>query len=242
LAGHDRAGGPVLVVDGLAAGYSRRPVVHGVSLSVNAGEIVSVLGHNGAGKTTTLKALFGLLRPLDGQVLFQGSDVSGASPAQHVRLGMSYVPAEKFVFPNLSVAVNLRLAALQERSNRTRESRLRRVYDMFPLLEERHDQLAGTFSGGQQRILSVGMTLMSDPQLMLFDEPSLGVSPAIMQQILASLRRLADERGCAVVLVEQNVGHALREADRVYVMRSGRVLLEESAEAMRQREHYWDLF
>jgi branched-chain amino acid transport system ATP-binding protein len=242
LASHDVADGPVLALDELAAGYGRRPVVHGVSLSVNRGEIVSVLGHNGAGKTTTLKTIFGLLRPISGRVLYQGSDLSGASPAQRVRLGMSYIPAEKYVFPNLSVAVNLRLAALQERSNATRESRLERVHDMFPILEERHDQLAGTFSGGQQRVLSVGMALMSDPQLMLFDEPSLGVSPAIMQQILVSFRQLADERGCAVVLVEQNVGHALREADRVYVMRSGRVLLEESAEAMRRREHYWDLF
>jgi branched-chain amino acid transport system ATP-binding protein len=242
LAGHDGADGPVLVVNELAAGYSRRPVVHSVSLSVKPGEIVAVLGHNGAGKTTTLKAIFGLLRPLGGQVMYQGSNVSGVTPAQHVQLGMSYVPAEKFVFPNLSVAVNLRLAALQERSSTTRVARARRVYDMFPILEERRDQLAGTFSGGQQRILSVGMALMSDPRLMLFDEPSLGVSPAIMQQILTALRRLADERGCAIVLVEQNVGHALREADRVYVMRSGRVLLEESVEEMRRREHYWDLF
>jgi branched-chain amino acid transport system ATP-binding protein len=242
LASHDPAGAPLLVLDELAAGYGRRPVVHGVSLSVNRGEIVSVLGHNGAGKTTTLKAIFGLLHPLKGRVLYQGSDVSGASPAQHVRLGMSYLPAEKFVFPNLSVAVNLRLAALQERTTETRELRLKHVYDLFPILEERHDQLAGTLSGGEQRILSVGMALMSDPQLMLCDEPSLGVSPAIMQEILTSFRQLADERGCAIVLVEQNVGHALREADRVYVMRSGQVLLEESAQVMQRREHYWDLF
>jgi branched-chain amino acid transport system ATP-binding protein len=242
LASRDLTDGPVLVVDEVAAGYGRRPVVHGVSLSANRGEIVSVLGHNGAGKTTTLKTIFGLLHPIDGRVLYQGSDVSRASPAQHVRLGMSYIPAERFLFPNLSVAVNLRLAALQERSSATRELRLDRVCEMFPILDERRDQLAGTFSGGEQRILGVGMALMSDPQLMLFDEPSLGVSPAIMQQILTSFRRLADERGCAVVLVEQNVGHALREADRVYVMRSGRVLLEEPAEAMRRREHYWDLF
>jgi branched-chain amino acid transport system ATP-binding protein len=242
LASREGADAPVLVVDDVAAGYGRRPVVHGVSLSASRGEIVSVLGHNGAGKTTTLKTIFGLLRPLGGRVLYHGTDVSGASPAQHVREGMSYIPAEKFVFPNLSVAVNLRLAALQERSRETRERRRDRVHGMFPMLEERRDQLAGTLSGGQQRILGVGMALMSDPQLLLLDEPSLGVSPAIMQQILTAFRQLADERGCAVVLVEQNVGHALREADRVYVMRAGRVLLEESAELMRRREHYWDLF
>jgi branched-chain amino acid transport system ATP-binding protein len=113
---------------------------------------------------------------------------------------------------------------------------------MFPILAERGDQLAGTFSGGEQRILSIGMALMSNPGLMLFDEPSLGVSPVITQQILTALRRMADEEGRAVLLLEQNVGHALREADRVYVMRSGSVILEEDADEMRRRKHWWDLF
>jgi branched-chain amino acid transport system ATP-binding protein len=206
------------------------------------GEIVSVLGHNGAGKTTTIKTVFGLLHPMKGRVLYHGEDVSNAPPARHVKMGMSYTPAERFVFPNLPVSVNLRLAALQEPSREERDRRVARVYEMFSILEERKNQLAGTFSGGEQRILSVGMAMMSDPKLMLFDEPSLGVSPAITQQILTSLRQMADQDGRAIILVEQNVGYALREADRVYVMRSGKVILEESAEDMRQREHYWDLF
>jgi branched-chain amino acid transport system ATP-binding protein len=155
---------------------------------------------------------------------------------------MSYTPAERFVFPDLSVSANLRLGALGESSKAERERRAGLVHEMFPILKERSDQLAGTFSGGQQRILSVGMALMSDPKLMLFDEPSLGVSPAIVQQILTALRHMADEDRRAIVLLEQNVGHALREADRVYVMRSGSVILEESAADMRKREHWWDLF
>jgi len=206
------------------------------------GEIVAVLGHNGAGKTTMLKTVFGLLRPMKGRVVYKGEDVSNAPPARHVKMGMSYTPAERFVFANLSVSVNLRLAALQEPSREERDRRVARVYEMFPILEERKNQLAGTFSGGQQRILSVGMALMSDPRLMLFDEPSLGVSPAVTQQILASLRQMADQDGRAIILVEQNVGYALREADRVYVMRSGSVILEESADEMRKRGHWWDLF
>jgi branched-chain amino acid transport system ATP-binding protein len=232
----------MLALEGLSAGYNRRPVVYDVSIHVAPGEIVAILGHNGAGKTTTLKAAFGLIRPLDGRVLYEGEDVSRVSCARHVRMGMSFTPAERFVFPDLTVAANLRLGSVMESSRAERDRRLDRVHALFPILKERESQLAGTFSGGQQRILSVGIALMSDPKLMFLDEPSLGVSPAITQQLLAKLREMADEDRRAVVLLEQNVGHALRQADRVYVMRSGRIILEESAEQMRQREHWWDLF
>jgi branched-chain amino acid transport system ATP-binding protein len=232
----------MLSLERLSAGYNRKAVVFDVSVQVAPGEIVAILGHNGAGKTTTLKAAFGLIKPLGGRVLYQGQDVSSASCARHVRLGISFTPAERFVFPDLTVAANLRLGALMESSGAERQKRLDRVHELFPILKERESQLAGTFSGGQQRILSVGIALMSDPKLMFLDEPSLGVSPAITQQILARLREMADEDGTAVVLLEQNVGHALRQADRVYVMRSGRIILEESAEEMRDREHWWDLF
>jgi branched-chain amino acid transport system ATP-binding protein len=242
LASPERQGDPLLALESLHAGYQRRAVVYDVSISVYPGEIVAVLGHNGAGKTTTMKTAFGILRPMSGRVVYQGLDVSTASCPEHVKMGMSYTPSERFVFPDLPVSVNLRLGALQERSRDERERRVERVYDLFPILEERADQLAGTFSGGQQRILSIGMALMSNPELMLFDEPSLGVSPAITQQILVALRRLVDEEGRAVMLLEQNVGHALREADRVYVMRSGSVILAEDAEEMRRRKHWWDLF
>jgi branched-chain amino acid transport system ATP-binding protein len=242
LASLDGTGPTVLTIDSVSAGYRRRAVVYDLSMTVRAGEIVTVLGHNGAGKTTTMKTVFGLLRPMAGKVVYRDKDLSSANCARHAAMGMSYTPAERFVFPDLPVQVNLRLGALLEPSKAERDRRAARVYEMFPILRERKDQLAGTFSGGQQRILSVGMALMSDPQLMLFDEPSLGVSPAIVQQILAALRQLADEDGRAIVMLEQNVGHALREADRVYVMRSGRVILEESAEDMRKRDHWWDLF
>jgi branched-chain amino acid transport system ATP-binding protein len=242
LASPERKGDPLLALESLDAGYQRRAVVYGVSISVYPGEIVAVLGHNGAGKTTTMKTAFGILRPMSGRVVYHGRDVSTASCPEHVKMGMSYTPSERFVFPDLPVSVNLRLGALQEPSRDERERRVKRVYDLFPILEERGDQLAGTFSGGEQRILSIGVALMSNPELMLFDEPSLGVSPAITQQILSALRRMVDEEGRAVMLLEQNVGHALREADRVYVMRSGSVILAEDADEMRRRKHWWDLF
>jgi branched-chain amino acid transport system ATP-binding protein len=245
LASHNQTGSngsPLLSVDALRAGYRRRPVVFDVSLNVRKGEIVTLLGHNGAGKTTTAKAAFGLLRPLDGAVQFGGNDVTGASPARHVEAGMSFTPAERFVFPDLPVSVNLRLGARKEKSSEVRSQRLRRVHELFPILKERANQQAGTFSGGQQRILSIGMAMMSGASLMVFDEPSLGVSPAIVQEILKALRRMADEEELAILLLEQNVGHGVRESDRVYVMRGGRVILEETGEQMRRRQHWWDLF
>lgn len=213
-----------------------------VSVEVSRGEIVAILGHNGAGKTTTMKAAFGLLRPFAGRISYDGRDITGTTCAQRVRAGMSFTPAERFVFPDLTVAANLRLGGLTQRSRVERARQLDRVHELFPVLRERNSQLAGTLSGGQQRMLSVGIALISNPRLLLLDEPSLGVSPVVIQQILAALRRLCDLDGRSVVLLEQNVGYTLREADRVYVMRGGRIILEESAHAMREREHWWNLF
>jgi branched-chain amino acid transport system ATP-binding protein len=232
----------LLEIDSLQAGYGRRPVVFDVSLKVASGEIVAVLGHNGAGKTTTLKTIFGLLNPLGGSMRYAGGDLAKKSYTQRAVGGLSFTPAERFVFPDLSVAANLRLGALGVDSKDAREHQRKLVHDLFPLLDERASQLAGTLSGGQQRILSIGIALMSNPRLLLLDEPSLGVSPKITQEILAALRRMADEEGRSVILVEQNVGYALREAERVYVMRSGRTILEASSAEMREREHWWDLF
>ena len=232
----------LLEVDSLQAGYGRSAVVFDVSFSVGRGEIVTVLGHNGAGKTTTLKTIFGLLRPLAGSMRYDGSDLASTTYTERARSGISFTPAEKFVFPDLSVAANLRLGALGVADKGRRDHQERLVHDLFPILGERLGQAAGTLSGGQQRILSIGIALMSDPRLLLLDEPSLGVSPVITQEILSALRRMADEEGRSAILVEQNVGYALREAQRVYVMRSGRTILEATAEEMRDREHWWDLF
>lgn len=232
----------VLEIESLTAGYNRRPVIFDVSLTVGRGEIVTILGHNGAGKTTTVKAAFGLVQPLSGMVRYRGDDLRGRSCASRVRAGMSFTPAQRFVFPDLTVHENLRLGGLTEADTAARQRQFDLVYETFPILKERSGQRADTFSGGQQRILSIGIALMSNPSLMLLDEPSLGVSPATTVGILDGLRRMADEEGRAIVLLEQNVSYALREADRVYVMRSGRVILHESADDMRQREHWWDLF
>ncbi len=231
----------LLVLSGLQAGYGKKHVVFDVDLHLRKGDIVTIIGHNGAGKTTTLKTIFGMLPPLGGSMTYGGEEFGGASCRRNVLRGMSYIPAERFVFSDLSVLDNLRLGAMDVSDSGVRDTRRGRVHEMFPLLKERAAQRAGTMSGGQQRMLSLGLAMMSGPKLLL-DEPSLGLAPALVAEIFDGVRRLADEEGLTVLLLEQNVGQALRIADRAYVMRAGRIILEETADQMRARKDYWDLF
>jgi branched-chain amino acid transport system ATP-binding protein len=232
----------LLLLSGVQAGYGRKHVVFDVDLHVGRGEIVTIVGHNGAGKTTTLKTVFGMLRPLGGNIVYDGDDVARSSCRRNVLRGMSYIPAERFVFGDLNVIDNLRLGGMHHRDSKSRDERLALVYEMFPILRERSEQKARTMSGGQQRMLSLGLAMMSRPRLLLLDEPSLGLAPALVGEIFNGVRRLADEEGLSVLLLEQNVGQVLRIADRAYVMRSGRIILEETAAQMQQRPDYWDLF
>jgi branched-chain amino acid transport system ATP-binding protein len=232
----------VLRVDNLQAGYGRKQVVFDVDLTVHAGEVVGVLGHNGSGKSTTIRTILGLNAPLGGRIEFRGRDSTRSSSRVNVKSGMAMIPSERFVFADLTVDDNLLLGAANDPDPDRRGRRLQLVRQLFPILVERSGQLAGTMSGGQQRMVSLGTALMASPTLLMLDEPSLGLAPAVVQQIFDTVRRLADEEGLAVLLLEQNVGQALRIVDRVYVMRSGRVILEESAEQMRSRDSYWELF
>ena len=231
-----------MAVRGLSAGYGRRPVVFDANITVGRGEIVTLVGHNGAGKTTTLRAICGLNRPMSGQVVYEGRDVSTMPCAQKVKLGISFIPSERFTFGELNVHDNLRLGGLPVKSASTRDETLSRVYAMFPVLRNRTRQLARTMSGGEQRMLSLGISLMSAPRLLLLDEPSLGLAPAVVQRIMDLIRELAERDGLSVLLVEQNVAQALRIADRVYVMRAGRIILEDAAANLRERGQLWDLF
>ena len=233
-------GGPLLEVSGLKAGYGRRPVLFDVAMQVGRGEIVAMFGHNGAGKTTTLNAIFGRCRPTGGRVVFSGDDITRARGISNVTRGMTLIPAEQFVFADLTVLDNLRLGAFT--GNGDGKARMRQVYELFPILEERSAQLAGTMSGGQQRMLSIGIALMTGPKLLLLDEPSLGLSPALVQQMMEAIGKLAREQNLSVLMVEQNVVQTLGVVDRAYFMRSGRIILEEKAEQLRGRDTYWDLF
>jgi branched-chain amino acid transport system ATP-binding protein len=229
-------------VSGLKAGYGRKEVVFDVDLHVREGEIVSVVGHNGAGKTTTLKTIYGMLPALGGTITYRGEDTTKSFATQNNARGMSLIPSERFVFGDLTVKDNLLLGSLHEKSAQAREERWKRVHELFPILAERSAQKAGTMSGGQQRMVSLGLALMSGPKLLMLDEPSLGLAPAVVIDIFGAVRKLADETGLSVLILEQNIGQALRIADRFYVMRSGRIILEETNAQMRARKEYWDLF
>jgi branched-chain amino acid transport system ATP-binding protein len=242
VAGNGRTGAPVLVIEKLRTGYGRKQVVFDLDIHVNEGEVVGILGHNGSGKSTTIKAVLGILPAQAGRITFQGRDVTKAGSRSNVKAGMALIPSERFVFSDLSVLDNLLLGGANEPDGDKRAKRLEMVYSLLPILKERAEQLAGTMSGGQQRMVSLGLALMSSPKLLMLDEPSLGLAPAVVEQIFLRVRQLADTEGLSVLLLEQNVGQALRIVDRVYVMRSGRVLLEESVEQMRARDSYWDLF
>lgn len=241
-AGKNHPSSPLLRLENLVSGYGSKTVIFDVSLHVNPGEVVGLIGHNGAGKTTTMKTVFGMLTPRTGDVTFAGESVVGRSCRRNVKAGMSFIPSERFVFADLSVRDNLMLGAIHQRNRGRIEATLAEVHDLLPILHERSTQAAGTFSGGQQRLLSLGMALMSDPKLLLLDEPSLGIAPALVSSLFGTIREIARERGLGVLLLEQNIGQLLQIADRIYVMRSGRIILEETAEQMKQRDDYWDLF
>lgn len=231
----------LLQVRGLRAGYAGRPVIFDVDLDVAAGEVVALLGSNGAGKTTVLNAVIGLVRRLAGTVMLARSPWDGYRPHLAVSAGMGLVPAERFTFPGLSVAESLALGA-RHLAAADRAAAVDRVIGLFPRLGERLTQAAVTMSGGEQRMLSVAVALLPRPRLLLLDEPSLGLSPAVAEHLNRTLRALADDTNLGILVVEQNVRQALSIADRAYVLRSGRVIQTESADEFRQRTDWWSLF
>jgi branched-chain amino acid transport system ATP-binding protein len=213
-----------LAVRGLAGGYGRIRVLHGLDLRVGAGEAVAVLGPNGAGKTTLLRTLSGLLPATAGSVLLDGADVTGVEPERLCRRGLVHVPEGRLVFPGLSVADNLTLGGYARRRRKDALAAGRRaVLDLFPRLAERLRQPAGTLSGGEQQMLAIGRGLMSGPSVLLLDEPTVGLAPLLIREIFAALGVLRDSGDLALLLVEQNVAAALDLADRAYLLDRGRI-------------------
>jgi branched-chain amino acid transport system ATP-binding protein len=232
----------VLEMEGVFAGYGKNMVIRGISINVNEGEIVAVLGHNGAGKTTTLKTIMGILRPMKGEIIFSGAQKTFWSPRENVKRGISYIPQGMAIFPDLTVEYNLELASYTLKDQSEVRDGYKEVFQLFPILEERKWQRAGTLSGGQQRMLSVGMALMTRPKLLLMDEPSLGLAPLLVEHLMDAVKKINSRFNTAILLVEQNVKQALLVAKRAYVMKVGQIILEESTQTLLKREHLWELF
>ena len=211
----------ILAAEGLTAGYGKIDILHGVSLHVRPGEIVSIIGPNGAGKSTAFKTIVGFLTPSAGRVLFEGQDITGLRPDLVLRRGLAYVPQGRIVFPAMTVLENLEMGAYIERDGTRVRAALERVYALFPVLAERRRQQAGTMSGGEQQMLAIGRALMTMPRLILLDEPSLGLSPKFVTLIFEKLVEMKGA-GYTLMLVEQNATRALAIADRGYVLELGR--------------------
>lgn len=221
----------MLEVKDLEVYYGMIQAIKGVSFEVNQGEVIALIGANGAGKTTILHTVTGLLAPKKGSILFEGKDITKIPAHKIVSLGMAHVPEGRRVFADLSVYENLKMGAYTRKDKEEIEKSLDRVYERFPRLKERKNQLAGTLSGGEQQMLAMGRALMSQPKIILMDEPSMGLSPILVNEIFDIIQEVS-KSGTTVLLVEQNAKKALSIADRAYVLETGKIVLDGKAEAL----------
>jgi len=226
----------VLTVEGLECRYGKVAAVRGLSLEVGKGELVSLIGANGAAKTTTLMAISGVLAPSAGRIVFEGEDITRASARRVLQLGIAHCPEGRRVFPYMSVRENLEMGCYLRRDGAGIETDMRRLYERFPILHERRNQAAGTLSGGEQQMLAISRALMSRPKLVMFDEPSLGLAPNVVERTFEIIQQIRAE-GVTVVMVEQNALAALELSDRSYVLEQGRVSLTGTGQALLDDPH-----
>jgi len=226
----------LLVVSSVESAYGPIKAIRGVSLKVVTSSIVTLLGSNGAGKTTLLKTISGIMDPLRGSIEFRQQNISGFDPARIVQMGLSHVPEGREVFPLLTVHENLLMGAYTRSDRDAVAKDMERAYGYFPILAQRRDQDAGLLSGGQQQMLAIARALLSSPQMILMDEPSLGLSPKLTKEIFEIIVRINRESGTSILLVEQNAHMALNTADYGYVLENGRVVLEDQCDRLREKE------
>jgi branched-chain amino acid transport system ATP-binding protein len=223
----------ILQVENLDLYYGDAQALDSVSLEVGKGEMVAIVGANGAGKSSLIRTIAGIERPRGGKISFKGEDITGRPSYVVCNLGIGQVAEGRQIFPSLSVQENLEMGALLPRARAKLTSEIQRVYSLFPRLAERKEQIAGTMSGGEQQMLAIGRCLMGQPELIMFDEPSLGLAPALVQELFQTIRKLR-EIGLTVLLVEQNVAMSLKLADRGYVIENGRIVLSGTGEKLLQ--------
>ena len=225
----------LLKVNNATVRYGKATALHGVSLEVNEGTVVSLVGANGAGKTTLLRALSGLIRLTSGEIWFNGTNINDTSPSDIVKLGLAHVPQGRRLFPFLTVMSNLKLGASLRHDKVGIKRDMEMVFQHFPILYERRNQKAGTLSGGEQQMLAIGRSLMANPKLLLMDEPSLGLAPRLIAELVPVIKTI-NQRGISVLLVEQNVNLALNVAHRGYALQVGRIVLEGDIEIFKTSE------
>lgn len=220
----------------ISVAYGDVRIIYNVSLKIEKEEIVSLVGSNGAGKTTIMKTISGLLRPLSGEIIFDNTRIDFLPPARIVRLGISRVPEGRTIFGSMTVKKNLELGGIKKAARLNKRANLEKIFNLFPVLAERQQQVAWTLSGGEQQMLAIGRSLMSEPKMLLMDEPSLGLAPLLVKNILETVVKIRKE-GTTVLLVEQNLVQALKISDRGYILETGRIVQSGTGQDLLQDEH-----
>ncbi|HIR92612.1 MAG TPA: ABC transporter ATP-binding protein [Candidatus Egerieimonas intestinavium] len=225
----------MLIVKDIVAGYSKMPAIHGVSFKVEEGQIVAILGSNGAGKTTTLKTVMGILPAMSGSIVYKGESLIGVPSHKMAEKGISMVPEGRHLFPRMSIYDNLMLGAYSVKDKDKIAEKLKTVYEIFPILAERKNQMAGTMSGGEQQMVAIGRALMCDPQLLILDEPSLGIMPKLVDEIFEFVRKI-NRMGVTIVIIEQNAEKTLAFSDYAYVISEGETVIEGTGQELMKND------